>query len=160
MSESRQHFLHDLNSSLGIPDSRRKTVGRALLAWWQAEGGATSSVDLHGAISPGQETDWNPFNTTLVVQGHSHNQPGNSVPVQVYDSRSVGIAATVETLSEHRYDAIRQAMMKPGGHSKTICKRIVESDWGTTEQPMYAVLDDIIKRGLWDNYADIKVYPS
>ncbi len=50
--------------------------------------------------------------------------------------------------------------MKPGGHAKTICKRIVESPWGTPEQPMYAVLEDITLRGLWHSYADITVYPS
>src|SRR5436190_10289157 len=117
MSEDRNHFLHGMFDEWGVPTSRRKTAARAFMAWWQAEGGATSSADLHGAIDPGEETDWNPFNTTLVVQGHSHNQPGNSVPVQVYDSRSVGMAATIETLNEPRYAAIKKAVMTPHVHA-------------------------------------------
>lgn len=152
--ESRNAFLHDLNTALGVPDNRRKTVARALLAWWQSEGGATQ-----GKPSPGQETDYNPFNTTLPLNG-SHNQPGNSVPVQVYRTRADGIAATVSTLKEPRYAAIREALMKPGGHARTICKRIDESDWGTPLHPMIDVLEDITQRGLWHEYADIKVYPS
>ncbi len=155
MSETRNHFLHDLNTALGVPDSRRKTAGRALLSWWQAEGGAT-----RGLPRPGQETDWNPFNTTLVVQGHSHPQPGNAIPVAVYDSRSVGLAATVETLSEPRYGAILLALRCPGLHALTICKRIAESEWGTPLHPMIDVLADITQRGLYDEYADITVYPS
>jgi hypothetical protein len=154
MAENRNDFLHDLNTKLGVPDSRRKTVARALLAWWQAEGGATK-----GLPRPGQETDFNPFNTTK-VWGNSHNQPGNSVPVQVYASRADGIAATVSTLSESRYDAIRAAIMKPGVHAQTICKRIAESSWGTPLHPMIDVLEDITQRGLWDDYANILVYPS
>lgn len=155
MSEDRNHFLHDLNTGLGVPDSRRKTVAHALVSWWQAEGGATKCLPRCG-----NETDWNPFNTTLAVQDHSHNQPGNSVPVQVYDSRSVGLAATVQTLSEPRYAAIRAAILKPGGHAYTICKRIAESDWGTPLHPMVDVLADITQRGLWHDYADITVFPS
>jgi hypothetical protein len=158
MSESRNHYLHDLNDALGVPLSRRKTVARAEMAWWQSEGGATSSEDLHGAIPPGHETDWNAFNTTK-VWGASHSQPGNSVPVQVYANRADGIAATVSTLREPRYADLMKAIMTPGVHAKTICKRIVESDWGTVEHPMYDVLDDIVKRGLYDSY-NLRVYPS
>ncbi len=153
MSETRNHLLHELNDRLGVPISRRKTVARAQMAWWQSEGGATK-----GLPRPGQETDWNPFNTTK-PWGHSWDQPGNSVPVQVYASREDGLAATVSTLQESRYDALMEAIMTPGVHSKTICKRIVESPWGTPEQPMYAVLDDIIHRGLYDSY-NLTVYPS
>ena len=155
MSESRNHWLHDFNTEFGVPDSRRRTVARALVSWWQAEGGATKCLPRCG-----NETDWNPWNTTLAVQGHSHDQPGNSIPVQVYDSRSVGMAASIETLREPRYDAIRHAILTPGVHSLTICRRIAESDWGTPLHPMVDVLADIQLRGMYDFYSSIVVYPS
>jgi hypothetical protein len=154
MNETRNSWLHDFNTELGVPDSRRKTVARSLVAWWQSEGGAT-----RGLPRPGQETDFNPFNTTKVMPG-SHDQPGNSVPVQVYASRSSGMSATIQTLREPRYAAIRAAIMTPGVHARTICKRIAESEWGTPEHPMVDVLEDITKRGMYEDYADIAVYPS
>jgi len=152
MTDTRQDFLHDLNTALGIPDARRKVVGKVLLAWWQSEGGATK-----GLPRAGWETDFNPFNTTLRVQGHSHDQPGNTVPVQVYDSRGVGLAATAETLSLPRYAPIIKAMKRKGVKARTIANRIIESDWGTAPHPFLDVLDDI-NRGLWDSYARIPVY--
>jgi hypothetical protein len=154
MSEIRNHWLHDFNTAFGVPDARRKTVARALVAWWQAEGGATRNLPR-----PGEETDFNPFNTTLPLNG-SHNQPGNSVPVQVYRTRSDGMAATLATLRESRYAAIRSACLTRGVHSRTICNAIVASPWGTPAQPMLAVLDDILLRGLYDSYAQIVVYPT
>src|SRR3954466_10969481 len=114
---NRNTWLHGFNSSLGVPDLRRKTVARALLAWWQSEGGATRDKPR-----PGQETDFNPFNTTK-VWGNSHPQPGNTVPVQVYASLGDGIEATLSTLRESRYDAIRHAILTPGVHARTICNR-------------------------------------
>ncbi len=155
MSETRNRFLHDFNTAFGVPDFRRKTVARALVSWWQAEGGATK-----GLPSSGHETDWNPWNTTLVVQGHSHPQPGNPVPVQVYDSRSVGLAASVQTLKESRYSGIQAAIMGRGIHASTICFQIAASDWGTPLHPMIDVLADITQRGMYSNYADITVFPS
>lgn len=154
MSETRQHWLHDLNTELGVPDSRRKTAGRALLSWWQAEGGAT-----RGKPAPGEETNYNPYNTTLPRPG-SHNQPGNSIPVQVYATRFDGLQATVLTLKEPRYAPILEALRTPGVHARTICNRIAASEWGTPLHPMVDVLEDIQKRGLWDQYAQIPVYPS
>ncbi len=153
-NEDRNHWLHDFNTEFGVPDSRRKTVGRALLSWWQAEGGATQ-----GKPAPGLETDWNPWNTTLPRPG-SHGQPQNSVPVQVYATRFDGMQASILTLKEPRYLAIRTAMMKRGGHALTICTAIAASDWGTPLHPMIDVLADITLRNLWGDYADITVYPS
>lgn len=154
MSETRDHWLHDFNTTFGIPDFRRKTVARSLVSWWQAEGGATA-----GLPQAGLETDFNPFNTTLILPG-SHDQPGNTVPVQVYPSRGAGMSATILTLREPRYARIRAAMMGSHVHSITICKRIAASDWGTPLHPMIDVLEDITERGLYDFYADIPVYPS
>lgn len=154
MSENRNHWLDEFNTAFGVPNSRRKTVARALVAWWQAEGGATQ-----GLPAPGRETNWNPFNTTLAKPG-SHDQPGNDVPVQVYATRFDGMEATIDTLKESRYAAVRAAMLTPGVHARTICKRIVDSPWGTPSQPMLAVLDDIQQRGLYWDYAGITVYPS
>jgi len=158
VSEPREDLLHDLNTQFivkfGMPESRRATVGKATLSWWQSEGGATRCEP-----ECGEETDFNPFNSTLVFNG-SHVAPGHDVPVQVYRSRSDGIAATVATLSASRYAAIRHAIVTPRVHALTICKAIAASDWGTSLHPMVDVLADITKRGLWHEYADIPVYPS
>jgi hypothetical protein len=163
MSEPLNDWLHDFHTRLGVPDSRRTVCARALVAWRQSEGGAVKGLPRRSGIPEGQvtglETDFNPFNTTK-PWGGSHPQPGNSVPVQVYTSRENGMLATLSTIREPRYQNIRAAMMTPGVHARTICKRIVESEWGTTAHPMLDVLEDITKRGLYDFYASIPIYPS
>lgn len=153
MTETRDHWLHDFFDELAIPAGRRKACARACIAWWQSEGGATFGLPWHGA-----ETKWNPFNTTKKMPG-STNQPGNSIPVQVYPTRAVGMAATLSTIREGQYDTIRKKMKADGASAHAICKAIYLSPWGTG-QLIFAVLEDIVDRGLYWDYARKIVYPS
>jgi hypothetical protein len=155
MPENRNHWLADFRGRLGVPDSRRVQFARACCAWWQTEGGATSA-EFVPSLDPGQETDFNPFNTTRVMPG-SHNQPGNSVPVQVYSSRESGMLATILTIRQANFSRILKRMFAEGVSAHGICVAIKESEWGTGDL-IFRVLEDITDRGLYWRYAGIPVY--
>jgi len=150
--DDRNQYIHDVRVRLGIPDSRRTPVARAAMAWAQTEGGATFGKPWHGA-----ETDFNLWNTTRVYNG-STRQPGNSVPVQVYKSRSDGVTASVLTLSQSNMASILKAMKNPNASAHDICKAIYQSPWGTGTL-IFDVLHDIVASGMYEDY-NLLIYPQ
>ena len=92
----------------------------ALVAWMAQEG------------SPAH---WNPFDTTLVVPGHSSDLPGNPDRVQVYDSEAVGGKAFFDTLIEtangEDYATLRWVLSSGNVTAEVVARTIAQSPWGT-----------------------------
>lgn len=146
--ETRNHFLHDFWDLMGV--AHTTAHARAGIAWWQTEGGATYA---------GAHSNWNPWNTTQTWPG---SWTINSVGVRAYETREDGMQATLKTLLQARYEPIVHALRDPKTHALAICRPINDSDWGTggAGDLIYRVLDDIRYHGLYDAYANIRVYPS
>ena len=114
-------FSADVLLGLGI-----RPTGQAisnLNAWQLAEGGA-------GIGKQSVPSLYNPLNTTLSYGGSS-SIPGNgATPVQSYTSYGNGVVATVQTLSEPAYAAIRQALSS-GASTSSFAQTVGASSWGT-----------------------------
>lgn len=105
------------------PDWRQKLLGgvnapvtpdnlRLLTAWQHAEGGTATN---------------NPFNTTQSSPGATNY---NSVGVKNYGSPDQGLAATVATLQNGRYDPVLSAL-RSGNNAAGAANAVVQSPWGT-----------------------------
>lgn len=81
-------------------------------AWLHAEGGTASN---------------NPFNTTQSAPGASNY---NSVGVKNYGSPQAGLAATVATLQNGRYQPILDSLRR-GNNAQQTANALVASPWGT-----------------------------
>jgi hypothetical protein len=103
-------FAHDLLGALRMPDTPENV--RAVTAWAAAEGTRAAN---------------NPLATT-------HSMPGatsfNSVGVKNYSSYWEGIAATVATLRNGRYDAVLAALSR-GDDAVAVGRAVAASPWGT-----------------------------
>lgn len=89
---------------------------RAIVAWERAEGGHWSN-----------SARFNPLNTT---QQMPSSQSMNSVGVQAYTSWSQGIAATVQTLRNGRYEGVLVAL-RQGQCAPCVASAVGASPWGT-----------------------------
>lgn len=100
-----------LLAKLGAPATAQNV--RFVNAWAQAEGGSAS---------------FNPFNTT---QGESGASDYNSVGVKNYRSPQQGIAATVETLLNGRYNPIVSGLRSGHATAAQLATDVAHSPWGT-----------------------------
>ena len=127
---TRMDFSHAVILGLGVkPDWRHVGARRALVAWMGPESGWFAPCDgVNGAA-------FNPLNTTLALPGCTSKTPYNDVPVQNYLTYTCGVAATVATLKESRYDALRAVLLKPFVTGKTVLHAVADTDWGTFHNP-------------------------
>ena len=114
-------FAIQVLKGLGIP--RTKANVHAFVAWEAAEGGHWNN-----------SRDFNPLNTTLGSKDPSlypGATPGGAQgDIMSYTSWKQGIDATVATLKEGHYAALRQALQ--GSNAGAIAQAVVNSPWGTT----------------------------
>lgn len=106
----REGWSSDLLSALGLPATSENL--RALEAWVEAEG--TSAA-------------FNPLATTQNMPGATNF---NSVGVKNYASYGDGLAATVRTLTNGRYEGILAALAR-GTSSVDVARAVAASPWGT-----------------------------
>lgn len=107
-------WAHALLAKFGYPESADNVA--AIVAWERAEGG-----HWHNTAT------YNPLNTTQEEPG-SHAM--NSVGVQAYTSWDQGLAATVTTLRNGRYEGILRALWI-GTCAPCIAAAVSLSPWGT-----------------------------
>jgi hypothetical protein len=93
---------------------------RAIVAWERAEGGHWSN-----------SARFNPLNTTQQEPGSA---PMNSVGVQAYTSWDQGLAATVQTLKNGRYEGVLVAL-RQGQCAPCVASAVGASPWGTGRFP-------------------------
>jgi hypothetical protein len=105
-------FASDLLVQLGMPQTPENM--RAVIAWQRAEGTRAA---------------FNPLATTQRADGASDF---NSVGVKNYTSYAQGLAATVTTLRNGRYDEILAALLD-GTSSSRVADAVARSPWGTGE---------------------------
>jgi hypothetical protein len=107
---ARRQFATDLLAQLGMPQTSENV--RAVMAWQEAEGTRAA---------------FNPLATTQRSDGASDF---NSVGVKNYTSYSQGLAATVTTLRNGRYDEILAAL-RSGTSADAVAAAVARSPWGT-----------------------------
>lgn len=111
-------WIADVLTGVGAPNCDNNRT--AMTAWQRAEGGYTNNTATY---------NW--LNTTEVnIAGHTNN-PINSYNVQAYETYEIGIAATVKTLTNGKYDAILGAL-RSCADPCTTAEAIVSSPWGTS----------------------------
>lgn len=106
----RTQWANDLLAQLGMPKTPENV--RALSAWAQAEG--TSAK-------------FNPLATTQSAAGATNF---NSVGVKNFTSYEQGLAATVKTLTNGRYEPILAAL-RSGDSAVAVGRAVEASPWGT-----------------------------
>lgn len=118
-------FAKAVFSQIGAPASQQNLV--AFSAWAQAEGGTAA---------------WNPLNCTEInVPGHSRNDY-NAVPVQNYESFSIGVAATAKTLTNGLHNG-PLAALKAGNSAMAVAEAVTaDGNWGTS-----GLIIEIIQKG-------------
>jgi hypothetical protein len=107
---ARRQFAVDLLTQLGMPQTTENI--RAVVAWQEAEGTRAS---------------FNPLATTQRSDGATDF---NSVGVKNYTSYAQGLAATVTTLRNGRYDEILAAL-RDGTSAQRLADAVARSPWGT-----------------------------
>jgi hypothetical protein len=106
----REGWSTDLLSALGLPVTSENL--RALEAWVEAEG---------------TDAAFNPLATTQAMPGATNF---NSVGVKSYASYQDGLAATVRTLTNGRYEGILAALAR-GTSAVDVAHAVAASPWGT-----------------------------
>jgi hypothetical protein len=129
---TRGDFARALLAGLGAPVTKHNLW--AVVAWETAEG---------------TKAKFNPLATTLPEEGATDF---NSTGVKNYPSASVGIAATVATLTEkgHGYEAIVTAL-RSGDWARDTLLAVADSDWGTGALAL-SILRDVKQH--WAYYRD------
>jgi hypothetical protein len=107
---ARRQFAVDLLAQLGMPQTTENV--RAVTAWQEAEGTRAA---------------FNPLATTQRSDGATDF---NSVGVKNYTSYSQGLAATITTLRNGRYDEILAAL-RDGDSAMRVGAAVAASPWGT-----------------------------
>jgi hypothetical protein len=113
-------------SKAGI--SPNKYNVKAVSTWERYEGGHWHN-----------RAKYNPLNTTQKMDDRDPSM--NSSGVKIYESWDEGLQASVNTLNNGRYGAIRKALA--GGNDKDILNAISKSPWGTKNMPHYS-------KGAWN----------
>lgn len=108
----RTRFASDLLGRLGIPATDENM--RALVAWQQAEGTKAAH---------------NPLATTQRSEGAT---TFNYAGVKNYLDYEQGLAATVTTINNGRYDEVLAAL-RAGTSAEAVAEAIARSPWGTGE---------------------------
>lgn len=109
-SPDRVQWATDLLTRLGMPKTSENI--RAMTAWARAEG---------------TDAQFNPLATT---QGAAGATKFNSVGVKNYTSYEQGLQATVETLTNGRYQPILDAL-RNGSSAMAVGEAVEASPWGT-----------------------------
>lgn len=107
---NQKQYIAQILRGVGAPNTPANR--KALAAWAQAEGGSAK---------------YNPFNTTQSAKGASNY---NSVGVKNYTSFQQGVASTIKTLKNGRYDAIIRSL-RAGKNPQAVASAIEQSPWGT-----------------------------
>ena len=109
---------------VGAIESHPRPVAlNVLVAQMYAESGPARCDGIDGAA-------YNPLNTTLPTAG-SQAKPWNDVPVQNYQTIADGIAATIATLRQTNFMAVRAALATEGMTGDDTADVIAASPWGT-----------------------------
>ena len=109
-SPERTQWATDLLKRLGMPTTSENV--RAMTAWAQAEGTGAS------------------FNPLATTQGAAGASNFNSVGVKNYVSYDQGLQATVQTLTNGRYENILSAL-RAGTNADAVGQAVEDSPWGT-----------------------------
>jgi len=104
-------FYKQILSGIGVPITDNNMA--FVYAWRQSEGGKAA---------------FNPFNTTLWLPGTTKY---NSVGVRNYTSAEQGIAATIKTIKDPRYESIVKSLEMDNPPMET-AQALVASPWGTS----------------------------
>lgn len=104
-------FYRAILEGIGAPVTNNNMA--YLYAWRQAEGGKAA---------------FNPFNTTQKAEGATNY---NSVGVKNYTSAEQGVAATVKTITNGRYESIINSLKMDKPPMET-AEALVASPWGTS----------------------------
>lgn len=104
-------FYRAILEGIGAPVTNNNMA--YLYAWRQAEGGKAA---------------FNPFNTTQKAEGATNY---NSVGVKNYTSAKQGVAATVKTITNGRYESIINSLKMDRPPMET-AEALVASPWGTS----------------------------
>lgn len=127
---TRGQMAHRVMKARGIPKTKRNRM--VFMAWAQSEGGSAHN---------------NMLNTTLPMPDSTlfNHLPGGGV--RNYVSEAQGVEATARTFDTpgRGYDRFEKAM-KDGADPAEICRMIGESSWGTGEDLIGEVLDDIHRK--------------
>lgn len=115
-------FATDLLTRLNAPITDSNIA--AMTTWMKFEGGGGGKATGLGVNS----AMFNPLNTTLRTSGSTGSM--NSVGVQKYASYDAGLAATVQTLNNGRYNDIIAAL-RQGTSVAAVLGAVNASPWGT-----------------------------
>ena len=103
-------FYREVLRGIGAPITANTLA--LVYAWRQAEGGRAT---------------YNPFNTTQRMTGSTAY---NSVGVQSYARPSDGVAATVKTMRNGKYEPVL-ALLRANAAPTDVAKAVIASPWGT-----------------------------
>lgn len=142
---NRDQWAHEFFTQIGVPDNHRKKAARACISHMQTEGGSAL---------------WNPLNCVMKMPGSTNYQ--NQEPfVQSYPSFAVGMEAATKTILQNccGFPMIVKRYRDPRASSYKICRSIADSEWGTGPL-IFDVLEDIVQRGLYWDYASHQIAGS
>jgi hypothetical protein len=133
---NRDDWTHDFFDRIVVPHTIHNA--RAFITIEQCEGG---------------DALWNPLNSTEKMDGSTDY---NEVPVQNYLNEKMSLDACVKTITApgHGYELILHRLRNDAPTRRTLLAWAA-SDWGTDDTTlMFEVLDDIVKRDMYWDYAN------